>query len=247
MAKTESGVFVRGNSMKKDIEISKYTKRIRFGFNLKKYISKCLFKMTCEAPSCKYVVKHDSIRTDIISSSFQPSVPVSLLLWISSMILSLGARCPLSPTLSPSFFFFSLLPLPSFPFPPLLLSETAVRCYHWAWWNISAALNGGHRLRDSSLTADFQITFQLSFQLQARVWSSLHSHFFLICLFILGNGTPDQPRWGTPSAPDRLCALASHWGPGTYHDGVGQLQSETRPYEELGQSANLSILLSTHL
>lgn len=156
MAKMESGVFVRGNSMKKDIEISKYTERIRFGFNLKKYISKCLFKMTCETPSCKYMVKHDSIWTDIISSSFQPSVPVSLLLWISSMILSLGAQCPLSPTLSPSFIFFSLLPLPSFPFPPLLLSETAVRCYHWAWWNISATLNGGHRLRDSSLTADFQ-------------------------------------------------------------------------------------------
>lgn len=53
MAKIERETFLRGNSMKKDIEISKYTKRIGYKFiNFKKNVSKCLFEMMCEISRC---------------------------------------------------------------------------------------------------------------------------------------------------------------------------------------------------
>lgn len=183
-----------------------------------------------------------------ISFSFCPFFP--FLLWNSSQILSLRVWYILSfPCPHPSFFIFPSFPLSSSHPSHFSFTETSVRCYHWVWCKNSATLNCSSHQLDKSLTEDFQRTKDWTFLviLSATGLFFLHFHCFQICLSVLGNGTPDQSWWGTPSAPDWLCALSSYWGLGTYHHSVSQLQSETRPYEELGQPANISVLLSTHL
>lgn len=199
--------------------------------SLKNNISKCLFKMTRDTPSYN-MVKHYSKWSYNFSllPSFCPCVPPSL-----NFQPDLITRGMVSALFHPLSFFLKLQS-------DVITGHDVIALPLW----IEVTLFGTALSQQISKEIKLGL-FQLSLQLQAKVWSSLHSHFFPICLFILGNGTSDQPRRGTPSTPDWLRALASHWEPGTYHHGVGQLQSETRSYEELGQSADFSVLLSTHL
>lgn len=114
---------------------------------------------------------------------------------------------------------------------------------------MAATLNGGQSAQNTpqQICKDIKVALSRPFDGSGLPSVSAHTLTSSNLPVIAGNGTSDQPRWGTAPASDRLCSLPSHWGPGTHDHGVSQLQSETGTYEECGQSSHISALLSPHL